>query len=65
MDFFKNISLNLHATGPAAVMIVWILRMTLLGLFGNSSNLGTVALGLLGGTGALIIRALGHRHRST
>jgi len=36
---FKNFAINLKATGPAAVIAVWIICVTLLGVFGQ----GTIA----------------------
>lgn len=54
MDIFKNIAVNLTATGMAAVMIAWLLCFTLLALFGTTDMakyalymLGTVGIGLL------------------
>ncbi len=58
MNFFKNISINLKATGPCAVIITWLLCITALGLFGN----GTIASFISGALifiGAGLIKALG------
>jgi hypothetical protein len=41
---FKNLVINLHASGPAAVIIVWIAAVTALGLYGT----GELAKGALG-----------------
>jgi hypothetical protein len=60
VEFFRNITLNLNATGRAAVLIVLIMSIAVLGIFG-SSTLGAAALGLLAGSGSLIIKALGSR----
>ena len=35
MDFLKNILVNLKATGPAAVLCVWCICVTILGVFGG------------------------------
>jgi hypothetical protein len=35
MDFLKNLVINLKATGPAAVVCVWLICMTILGLSSN------------------------------
>ena len=35
-SIFKNIALNLRATGPAAVMCVWVLSVAALGIFGGA-----------------------------
>jgi hypothetical protein len=60
MDFLKNISINLKATGTSAVLIVWLLCMTAIGLFG-SGGLAMVVAGALSGFGAIIIGALGQK----
>lgn len=46
MDFMKNIAVNLKATGPAAVLAVWVICVTLLGIFG-AGEIASRALGLL------------------
>ena len=58
MDFFKNLTLNLKATGPAAVLIVWMLCLTCLALYGESSATHIV-IGILAGFGLAVLRALG------
>ena len=60
MDFLKNVSINLRATGPSAVLIAWILGITLLGIFGNKdiAILGITALMIFGG---LLISVLGQK----
>lgn len=35
MDFLKNVAVHLTATGTAAIIIVWLICVTTLGLFGN------------------------------
>jgi hypothetical protein len=46
MNPFRNLVMNLQATGPAAVLCVWILSIAVVGVFG-SDKLGAQALGLL------------------
>ncbi|MFA5847048.1 MAG: hypothetical protein WC855_09120 [Thermodesulfovibrionales bacterium] len=58
MGFLKNISINLKATEAAAVLIAWVMGITLLGIFGKDS-IAYAGMGILGGTGALLIKALG------
>lgn len=60
MRFLENISLSLRAVGPSAVLIVWLLSITSLGLFGTS-ELAKSALYIVGFFGAMLIGALGHR----
>ena len=36
MNIFKNIALDLRAAGPAAVVIVWIICVTVLGVVGKN-----------------------------
>ena len=38
MDFLKNISVNLKATGPAAILVSLVICITLLGIFGESEQ---------------------------
>ena len=51
LDFLKNLSINLKATGPAAVIIVWIMGVTALGLLGSGeiAKLAMYALVFAGG----------------
>ena len=52
---FRNLILNLQATGPAAVLCVLIVSIALLEVFGSES-LGPKALGLLAFlAGALVV----------
>jgi hypothetical protein len=46
MNLFRNLALNLQATGPAAVLCVLLLSIAAVGVFG-SERLGAEALGLL------------------
>ena len=54
MNFLKNIMLNIQATGPAAVLIIWILSVCMLGIFGNgviaekAISLLTLSFGMIG-----------------
>ena len=43
MNPFKNLTINLHAAGPAAVVAVWLICITTLGLLGS----GPMAQGTL------------------
>jgi hypothetical protein len=47
IDPFKNLQLNLHAAGPAAVLCVLFISIAFVGVFGQGA-LGGYALGLLG-----------------
>ena len=58
MNFFKNITVNLKAKGPAAVLIVWMICLTMIALFGESRTADSV-VGFLGGIGVMIIFSLG------
>lgn len=60
MDFFKNLIVNLTATGPAAIFCVWIIAMAALGLLGNGP-LADRSLTLLLFIGAALIGVLGGR----
>ena len=60
MDFLKNISVKLHATGPAAVLIAWCLAVAALGIFGMGDG-ASKALTVLMYGGALILAALASR----
>ena len=54
MDFSKNIGLNLTAAGPAAVVIVFFICVTALGIFGKGIVAGA-AMGLLYIYGVFIV----------
>ena len=60
MDFLKNIAINLKATGPAAVIISWILGITLVGVFGQG-EIVSKALTALSIVGPLLIIILGQK----
>jgi hypothetical protein len=60
MDFLKNIAIRLRATGPAAVLVSWVLGVTALGIWGNA-ELGRQALTTLSVVGGLLIVILGQR----
>jgi len=53
MEFLRNISVKLHATGVAAVATVWVVAVAAVAIFGQG-QLGWGALVLLSGGGALI-----------
>lgn len=54
----RNIAINIQATGPAAVLIVWMLCFTAIALFG-SGDLASYAQGALGAFGVFLLSALG------
>jgi hypothetical protein len=56
--FLKNIVVNLRATGPAAVLIAWLVCIAALGLYGSGSLAGMALAGLLA-LGTALIGALG------
>jgi hypothetical protein len=58
MDFFKNLTLNLKATGLSAVVIAWMICFTALALFG-ADDIASYALGLLGSAGVMLVIAFG------
>ena len=60
MDFLKNIAISLQATGPAAVLIVWIICVTALGFLGDGS-LAKTALSILAFAGGMILFALANK----
>ncbi|WP_333804392.1 hypothetical protein [Sulfurospirillum sp.] len=60
MDFLKNISVNLHATGPATVMTVWCICITLLGLYGDG-ELANSAIKILSFFGGMVMIALANK----
>jgi hypothetical protein len=51
MNFLANIALNLRATGPAAVMITWLIAVAVLGVFGSDhlAGKGMTLLAFFGG----------------
>ncbi len=60
MDFLKNISINLKATGASAVLITWLLCITAIGLFG-SGTLANFVAGALISVGVILIGALAQK----
>lgn len=58
MQFFKNISINLKATGPSAVLCTYIICITLIGMFGDGKFTGFVIGGLMG-LGPILLSILG------
>lgn len=64
MNIFKNVIINLKATGIAAIMIVIILGITALGLFGRG-ELASTALTSLCVLAGLIGVAISSSHGSS
>jgi hypothetical protein len=60
MDFLKNISINLKATGASAVLITWLLCITAIGLFGSGTLANFIAGGLIS-IGVILIGALAQK----
>jgi hypothetical protein len=58
MNFLNNFALNLRATGPAAVIIAWMVCVTLLGLFGTGTSV-IMALSVLSIAGGFMFASLG------
>ncbi|WP_143711338.1 hypothetical protein [Magnetococcus marinus] len=56
-DWLKNISVNIRATGPAAVIIVWIIAVTVLGIWGEGGH-ASYAQGMLNFCGGIILVVL-------
>lgn len=61
-DFFRNVAINIRATGTAAVLCTWILGVTLLGIYG-SEKYGSLALGVLLAIGLGLTGSLGQKPR--
>lgn len=59
MEFLKNISINIKATGPSAVLITWIMSLTLLGIFGGDSS--RIVIGILSSFGIVYIGAMAQK----
>lgn len=57
VEFLKNIAVNLKTTGPAAVLAIWVICVTLLGLFG-SGEIASRPFGLLAFFGGAVLLAL-------
>jgi hypothetical protein len=60
--FFKNVAINLSATGAAAVLIAWLIALVAVSIWG-SDRLGPAALGLLGIFGGTLFIVLGQKLR--
>jgi hypothetical protein len=62
LEFLRNIAINLRATGPAAVIIAWIIGIALVGVFGQG-EVASKALSALSFAGPMIIIILGQNVR--
>jgi hypothetical protein len=62
MDFFKNIKISLEATGPAAVVCVWMLCFTLVAILASGEQ-AHIAMSTLGFFGGMIFVGLGSKIR--
>lgn len=60
-NIVRNLATNLRANGPATVIIVWIVSMTILGLFGGDSEAAGHAMGVLSVAGGVIVISLAGR----
>jgi hypothetical protein len=60
MYFLKNIAVSLTATGTAAIVIIWLICVTVLGIFG-SGCLAWFAMIILNIAGAWIVVILGRK----
>ncbi len=60
MEFLKNIAVNLKATGPAAVLTIWVICVTLLGIFG-AGEMASRAFFLLSFFGGAVLIALANK----
>lgn len=58
--FLNNIAVSIRATGPAAVLVSWVLGVTLLGIFGQG-EVASRAITILSVAGGLLIAVLGQR----
>lgn len=56
----QNIAISLRATGPAAVLIAWMLCFTAISLFG-AGGLASYAQGVLGAFGIFLLSALAQK----
>ncbi|MGB9367255.1 MAG: hypothetical protein WCE79_14705 [Xanthobacteraceae bacterium] len=54
MNFLGNLSVNLKAAGPAAVICVWLIALVLISLFVSAEN-AERAFGLLAISGGMIL----------
>ncbi|BCQ23112.1 hypothetical protein NK8_12370 [Caballeronia sp. NK8] len=62
MDFLKNVKLSLQASGPAAVICVWLICFTAIAIMATGEN-AKVALGTLGGFGGFLLVTFGSKVR--
>lgn len=60
MEFLKNIAINLKATGPAAVIIAWVLGITAVGVFGEGES-ASKALSALSIVGPILVIGMGQK----
>lgn len=60
IDLFKNLAINLRATGPAAVMIAWIMAVAGIGILGQG-ELANFSLTILGFVGGAVMFSLASR----
>jgi hypothetical protein len=60
MDILKNLAVNLRATGPAAVIAVWCICVTILGIFG-AGEFARTTFTLLGVAGGMVLFILAAR----
>lgn len=56
LQLLRNVSINLRATGPSAVIIVWIIATAAIGIFGGPQ--AGAALGVLGAGAGFILLTL-------
>ncbi len=64
MDKLQNLVINLKATGPAAVICVWILAVMFLGLYGTGTYASS-ALSILTIAGTMILITLAQNTAKT
>lgn len=62
VNLLANVIVNLRAAGPAAVLAVWIICITLLGLFGEGPIAGRV-ITVLSVVGSFLAAALAMKVR--
>jgi amino acid permease len=55
LDLFRNFALNIRATGPAAILVVWIIAVATLGLYGQGEIASSALKTLSTVGGALVI----------
>jgi hypothetical protein len=59
-DFLKNLAVNLQATGPPAVLCVWIIAVAAIAIWGQES-ISALAIGVLLAAGVVILGGLAQR----